>query len=151
MAPYFFDASALVKGYVHEPGSRWVRQVLTPRGTGVFISPLSGAEVLSAIARKVRGGEIDGKMQREGVGAFRMDYQHRFAHTALSAAVLEEAMALVLAHPLRGADAVQLASALLLREAAPQLRALIFVAADTALLRVARHTGLAAEDPLDHP
>ena len=80
-----------------------------------------------------------------------MDYQHRFAHTPLSAAVIEEAMALVIAHPLRGADAVQLASALLLREAAPRLKALTFVAADAALLRVARQTGLATENPLDHP
>ena len=74
MAPYFFDASALVKGYVHEPGSRWVRQVLTPRGTAVFVSPLAGVEVLAAIARKARAGEIDSVMQREGAAAFRMDY-----------------------------------------------------------------------------
>ena len=151
MASYFFDASALVKGYVHEPGSRWVRQVLVPRGPEVFISPLSGVEVLAAIARKARAGEIDGSMRQKGVSAFRMDYRYRFAHTAVSAAVTQEAMALVLAHPLRGADAVQLASALLLREAAPQFKGLAFVAADAALLRLARHTGLATENPLDHP
>ena len=151
MAPYFFDASALVKGYVHEPGSRWVRQVLTPRGTAVFVSPLSGVEVLAAIARKARAGEIDSVMQREGAAAFRMDYEHRFARVGVSAGVIEEAMALVLAHPLRGADAVHLASALRLREATPRLKALTFVAADAALLRIARHTGLDAQNPLDHP
>jgi hypothetical protein len=151
LVPYFFDASALVKGYLHEPGSGWVRRVLTRMGTPVFISPLSGAEVLAAIARKARACEIHGRTQREGVTAFRRDYQRRFAHIAVSAGVVEEAMALVLAHPLRGADAVQLGSALLLREAAPRLRALIFVAADSPLLRVARRTGLATENPLDHP
>jgi hypothetical protein len=89
---------------------------------------------------------------RDVIGvAFRADYRHRFTRTALSATVIEEAMALVLAHPLRGAEAVQLGSALLLREAAPRLRALIFVAADSPLLRVARRTGLATENPLDHP
>ena len=151
MAPYFFDASALVKGYVHESGSRWVRQVFTRKGTPVFISPLSGAEVLAAIARKARAGEIHGKTQSECVTAFRRDYQRRFAHIAVSAGVIEEAMALVLAHPLRGADAVQLASALRLREGTPYLKALSFVAADAALLRLARHTGLETENPLDHP
>jgi len=148
---YFFDASALVKGYVRESGSRWVRQILAGKGRPVFISPLSGAEVLAAIARKARAGEIDAEMRRECIGAFRMDFQHRFAHVAVSAGVVDEAMALVLAHPLRGADAVQLASALRLREATRRLKALTFVAADVALLRVARHTGLDAQNPLDHP
>ena len=56
MAAYFLDASALVKAYVQEPGSGWVRQILR-RGTNVtFVSPLSGAEVLAAIARKQRLG-----------------------------------------------------------------------------------------------
>lgn len=149
--PYFLDASALVKADVHESGSRWVRQVLALKGATILFSPLSGVEVLAAIGRKARAGDIDGQTQREGVTAFRMDYQHRFAHAALSGAVLDEAMALLLAHPLRGADAVQLASALLLRDGAPRLKGLIFVAADTPLPRVARQTGLATENPLDHP
>ncbi len=151
MPPYFLDASALVKAYVHERGSRWVRQLLIPRGARTFISPLSGPEVLAAIARKARADGMDGKAREGIVAAFGNDYRGRFARTALSAPVIEEAMALVLAHPLRGADAVQLASALLLREASRQLRALIFVAADAALIRVARHTGLETENPLDHP
>jgi len=148
---YFFDASALVKAYVHEPGSRWVRQILTPRGTRSFISPISGAEVLAAIARKARAGEIQATVFKGIVTAFRTDFRHRFAHAALSAVLIDEAMALVLAHPLRGADVVQLASALRLREAAPQFKRLTFVAADAALLLVARHAGLATENPLDHP
>ena len=151
MPQYFFDASALVKVYVHEPGSQWVRQVLRPREMRVFVSPLSGPEVLAAITRKSRVGEIDDKTKSAGARAFRTDYRHRFAHTTLSPAVIEEAMALVLAHPLRGADAVQLAGALLLRKIAPQLGPITFVAADAALLRVARRTGLATENPLDHP
>jgi hypothetical protein len=151
LPPYFLDASALVKAYVREPGSRWVRQVLSPRGTRAFISPFSGAEVLAAIGRKARAGELKGKAFKGIVTAFRADFRHRFAQTALSPVVIEEAIALVLAHPLRGADAVQLASALRLREATPQLKDLTFVAADAALLRVARRTGLATENPLDHP
>jgi predicted nucleic acid-binding protein len=148
---YFFDASALVKAYIHEPGSRWVRQVLGRGTTRAFISPLSGTEVLAAIARKQRLGELDLAARERIAAAFRKDYRRRYTHTALTAAVIEEAMALVLAHPLRGYDAVQLASALLLPAVSTRLRPLFFVSADSALLRVARQMGLATEDPLDHP
>ncbi len=151
MPAYFLDASALVKAYTHEPGSRWVRQVLGRSATRAFISPLSGAEVLAAIARKERLGELDLATRDRVAAAFRKDYRRRFAHTALTASVIEKAMALVLGHPLRGYDAVQLASALLLPAASSQLRSLLFVSADSALLRVARQMGLATENPLDHP
>lgn len=151
MPAYFLDASALVKAYTHEPGSRWVRQVLGRSATRAFISPLSGAEVLAAIARKERLGELDLATRDRVAAAFRKDYRRRFAHTALTASVIEKAMTLVLGHPLRGYDAVQLASALLLSPVSPQLRSLLFVSADSALLRVARQMGLATENPLDHP
>ncbi len=151
MPAYFLDASALVKAYTHEPGSRWVRQVLGRSATRAFISPLSGAEVLAAIARKERLGELDLATRERVAAAFRKDYRRRFAHTALTASVIEKAMTLVLGHPLRGYDAVQLASALLLPAVSSQLRSLLFVSADSALLRVARQMGLATENPLDHP
>lgn len=151
MPAYFLDASALVKAYTHEPGSRWVRQVLGRSATRAFISPLSGAEVLAAIARKERLEELDLATRERVAAAFRKDYRRRFAHTALTASVIEKAMTLVLGHPLRGYDAVQLASALLLPAASSQLRSLLFVSADSALLRVARQMGLATENPQDHP
>lgn len=151
MAAYFLDASALVKAYVQEPGSGWVRQILR-RGTNVtFVSPLSGAEVLAAIARKQRLGELDLATRGRIAAAFRRDYRGRFIHTSLTGMVVEKAMDLVLDHPLRAYDAVQLASALLLPRAPARLRPLLFVSADSALLRVARQIGLSAENPLDHP
>lgn len=151
MAVYFLDASALVKAYVQEPGSGWVRQILR-RGTHVtFISPLSGAEVLAAIARKQRLGELE-LAARDRIGsAFRRDYRGRFIHTSLTGIVVEKAMALVFDHSLRAYDAVQLASALLLPKAPARLRPLLFVSADSALLRVAHQMGLSTENPLDHP
>jgi predicted nucleic acid-binding protein len=148
---YFIDASALVKVYVQEAGSRWVRQVLHRKTTKAFVSPLSGAEVLAAIARKHRLGEIDLSTRDRIATAFRKDYRNRYTHAALTAPVIEEAMDLVLAHPLRAYDAVQLASARLLRSASTQLNRLRFVCADSALLRVGRQLGLATENPLDHP
>jgi hypothetical protein len=148
---YFLDASALVKAYIQEAGSRWVRQVLGRKTTKAFISPLSGAEVLAAIARKHRFRELELFTRDRIAAAFRKDYHHRYTHATLTASVIEEAMALVLAHPLRAYDAVQLASARLLQAASARLRPLHFVCADSALLRAARQLGLATENPLDHP
>ncbi len=151
MAAYFLDASALVKAYVQEPGSGWVRQILRRGANVTFVSPLSGAEVLAAIARKQRLGELD-LAARDRIGAaFRRDYRGRFVHTSLRGMVIEKAMTLVFDHPLRAYDAVQLASALLLPRAPARLRPLLFVSADSALLRVARQMGLSTENPLDHP
>jgi predicted nucleic acid-binding protein len=151
LAVYFLDASALVKAYVQEPGSRWVRQIMR-RGTNVtFVSPLSGAEVLAAIARKQRLGELDLATRDRIAAAFRRDYRARFIHTSLTGMVVEKAMALVFDHPLRAYDSVQLASALVLPKAPARLRPLLFVSADSALLRVARQMGLSTENPLDHP
>lgn len=151
MPAYFLDASALVKAYIQEPGSRWVRQLLRGKAARAFISPLSGAEVLAAIARKERLGELDHATRERVATAFRTDYRHRFVHTPLMGRVIEEAMGLVLAHPLRAYDAVQLASALLLPTASPRLRPFSFVSADSALLHIARQMRLATENPLDHP
>jgi predicted nucleic acid-binding protein len=141
----------LVKAYVQETGSRWVRQLLRRRETKSFISPLSGVEVFAAFARKERLGELDLASRQAILMAFRKDCRHRYVHTALTPTVVEEAMKLVLAHPLRGYDAMQLASALLLRAVSAQLRSLIFVSADSALLRIVAQKGLATENPLDHP
>jgi predicted nucleic acid-binding protein len=42
MALYFFDSSALVKRYVHERGSGWVRDTTaSPRGHLIHISLLT--------------------------------------------------------------------------------------------------------------
>ena len=151
MPSYFLDASALVKAYIREPGSRWVRQVLRRKAVVAFISPISGAEVVAALARKERMGDMDRAARDRVVAAFRVDYRRRLTHTALTDTVIEEAMILVLAYPLRGYDAVQLASALLLRGVSDPLRPLTFVTADLVLLRIARERGLAAETPMDHP
>jgi len=148
---YFLDASALVKAYIREPGSRWVREILRGKRVVAFISPISGAEVVAALARKERMGDMERAVRDRVVTAFRADYRRRLTHTALTATVIEEAMILVLAHPLRGYDAVQLASALLLRGVSGPLRPLTFVSADLVLLRIARERGLAAENPMDHP
>jgi len=65
MSLYYFDTSALVKYYVTEPGSTWVRQLVdqTDADTGqpvntIFITEISLVEVASALAILNRVGRI---------------------------------------------------------------------------------------------
>ena len=76
MALYFFDASALVKYYILEPGSTWVRELIKaadeqskqPFHT-VFMVDISTAEIAAAFAilyrmKRIRRRVWDGVLNR---------------------------------------------------------------------------------------
>lgn len=53
MTAYFFDSSAIVKRYVPEVGSDWIRAIADPAADNLLIiSRLTWVEVLSALARR---------------------------------------------------------------------------------------------------
>jgi predicted nucleic acid-binding protein len=57
MALYFFDSSALVKRYVREQGSVWVRETtVSVSGHLIHSSLLTVVEIASALARRHREG-----------------------------------------------------------------------------------------------
>lgn len=59
MSRYYLDSSALVKRYVDEIGSDWLRTLLAPdHDTLVFISRMTIVEVVSAFARRLRDGSL---------------------------------------------------------------------------------------------
>lgn len=54
MSAYYLDASALVKRYVNEPGSVWLRSLLaSPHTDLLFTSRMTVVEVISAFARRL--------------------------------------------------------------------------------------------------
>jgi len=56
---YFCDSSALVKCYVQEPGSAWMLTLLDPTaGHHLYVASITGVEVIAAVARRVRRGDI---------------------------------------------------------------------------------------------
>jgi predicted nucleic acid-binding protein len=59
---YFVDSSALVKRYVREDGTGWVRR-LTRRSssTVIYIARITAVEVTSAVARRRRGRTLPSK------------------------------------------------------------------------------------------
>jgi predicted nucleic acid-binding protein len=48
VADYFFDSSALVKAYIDEAGTNWVRTILDDPQHRISISALAEVEVTSA-------------------------------------------------------------------------------------------------------
>ena len=59
MARLFFESSALVKRYIQETGTAWVDQLLNPTARHlIHVARLTGVEIISAIARRVRTGTL---------------------------------------------------------------------------------------------
>jgi predicted nucleic acid-binding protein len=133
----FVDASALVKRYIRERHSAAVRRLLADGP--VAISRLSEVEVPSALARLVREGRLGARARDRLVDAFAVDLASWHV-VEVTAEVTALARAALLRHDLRAGDAVQLASALWLRQATPLTGLLAF---DTRLVVAARSEQLA--------
>lgn len=153
MAAYF-DSSALVKRYVNEVGSGWVRRALAhPTQESLYTALLTHAEVLSALQRKVRERQLT--QDRATVLAQRVTAHcaWRYHLLAISPAVVVHAGVLVQRYPLRAYDAIHLACALLVQRQAQQHGVPLprFVSADATLLTAAAAEEFVVDNPLLHP
>jgi len=129
----YFDASALPKRYVREPGSLKVRRLLASDAPAT--SRLSAVEIVSALMRRSREGAVSDPDCRRAVGAVTADLAAMLV-VELSSEIVTIAQTLLQRYPLRASDAVQLASCLYLREALED--EITFVAFDARLSSAAR-------------
>ena len=158
MTSYFLDASVLVKYYVTEPGSTWIRRLLDSqdRVTArwlhlVFVAEITRVEVAAGIAVIERTGRIRRSERQREYSRFMSEWLHRYVVIGLSSEALQEAAHLTQRHPLKAYDAVQLAVALRQSRALALVeRSLIFVSGDKTLLSAAQAEGLATDNPFDH-
>lgn len=109
MIPYL-DASALVKRYVTESGSKEVI-ALTSEAPAVATALISRAEVAAALARAVRLGVLDESGGRRAQRKFVREWPD-FVRVPVTEALVARAEMLAWGQALRGYDAVQLAAAL---------------------------------------
>jgi predicted nucleic acid-binding protein len=56
---YFFDSSALVKFYVEESGSAWVRSFTDAESNIIHVSSLAQVEAVSALTRRLSRRDIN--------------------------------------------------------------------------------------------
>jgi uncharacterized protein len=134
----YLDTSWLVKLYVDELDSAAVRKIVVA-SSDVVVSDLAYVEFHSAVARRRRERQLTARTASSLVARFRRDWPRRI-RVAVSRDVLLRAANLSGKHPLRTLDALQLASALLLADGAPEVPR--FGAADARLVAAAAANGL---------
>lgn len=157
MTQYFLDTSAVVKRYIPEIGSKWIQAITDiSSGNGIIISRLTTVELVSALARRQRNTVISASDFTALRQAFLYDIADK-RHSVktyfiinLTKDVLAEAQDLIVRHPLRALDSIQLACALKASKS-QQYGLFTFVTADKNLLAAATAEGLPIDDPNAHP
>jgi predicted nucleic acid-binding protein len=151
---YFLDSSALIKRYVVEIGSPWIKTLTDSQtGNSLLLVRITWVEVLSAFARRQREGGITAAEVAALIAKFRSEFNSRYRVIEVDLALVERAGELIVQYPLRAYDAVQLASALRVQSlltSMPETQ-LIFVSADNRLLDIAQSAGLAIDNPNNYP
>jgi len=152
--PYYFDSSAAVKRYAPEMGSEWVKSIIeSAKRPTVYLGQIGIVEIAAALSRKVRTRELTQRDYEAALWLFLVDVRdEEYVIAPLSDQVVELAVDLTRRHPLRGYDAVHLATAAILNAAllSAELSPLVFVSADRDLCAAARGEGLSADNPNEH-
>jgi len=153
MSSYYFDTSALVKLYIFETGSRWTKHIYDTYDDEIAMALIGVTEAAAALARRTRLGELPPRHQQFLYNRLLGDSKTRFNLFAVDEALAYLAAELTQRYPLRGYDAVHLASALKLNQQliSVGLTPLTFLSADTILCTAAIAEGLAADNPNNHP
>ena len=148
---YFADTSALVKRYIDEVGSGYVRSLLVAPDHIFYQSFLTPLEITSTFYRQHRTHALSAEELTLVLQAYTTHSHEEYALIPYSEDLMNTAAALIARHPLRTLDAIQLAAALSLRAALPAgAPPIIFLSADDRLMAVARREHLLAENPNDH-
>ena len=102
MGAYYGDSSALVKRYANETGSLWIRSLTDPQaGNDIFTAHITGIEVVAAIARKTRRGEISEHDATTAIRIFRNHFKTQYQIVLMTTGVVDRAMELAEKHRLR--------------------------------------------------
>ena len=153
-ADYFVDSSALVKRYVQEVGTSWVRR-LTRRSpsTVIYIARITAVEVTSAVARRRKDRTLTSKKASSILHRFRQHLAGRYTIIEITPALVDDAMRLANTHSLRAYDAVQLAAALDInqKEQDAGFAPVTLISSDQALNAAATTEGLTVDDPKSRP
>ncbi len=105
----YLDSSAIVKKYIHEPGSSEIADAVAA-AEAIGTTAVSRAEVVAAFRKAVRMDAIGEEDAETAVRAFSRSWPD-LVRTRVTERVVKHAAVLAWSHGLRGYDAVQLASA----------------------------------------
>jgi len=128
MVNCYLDTSAMLKQYVDEPGSEWLRAQVSS-ATSLASSQLLIVEAVSAFNRRVREGNLSWAEYQRVRDVFREDCRTAYQIVATTTAIVDLACELLERHPLRGYDAMHLATALIVDRSLQRqgLASLVFI------------------------
>jgi predicted nucleic acid-binding protein len=149
----FWDASALVKAYSPEDGTPNVERALALRNVRGFVTDFVSLEVLTALGKKLRTGEISRSAYRKRVDEFRRDFLSGFDRIDVEERTREHSHELAEKYRMFGTSAMDLLHLASARQAAAicHPRPLVMLCADKPLLDAARSEGFAVYNPETHP
>ncbi len=154
MTHYFFDSSALIKRYIAEQGTAWIRSIsFSGAGNSIVVAQITQVEVFSGVSRRKREGVIPPRTAQAIRLLLDRHMKREYLIIEVTALLIQRAEDLLGKYPLRAYDSVQLASALIAnsRLTSAGLTSMAFLSADTGLLTAATSEGLTVDDPNDHP
>ena len=91
MPAYFFDSSALVKFYVNETGTVWVRSFTDSEDNLIHVASLAKVETVSALTRRLRRLEIKQAEFDDACDELAQDFASQYRVVALTEEIIEEA------------------------------------------------------------
>jgi len=147
---YYCDSSAVVKIYLEEAGSVFMKNLCRKAPIGdIIINAIAGPEVLSALHRRFRSGDVTLEIFSQARQDFAEDYIEFFSRYPVSEPIIQLAMHLIEKYPLRGYDSVQLATAVHFQNAlrVSNGREIIFIGSDKILNTAAKTEGLTVINP----
>lgn len=139
----YLDTSALIKRFVAEKGSPLIRSIVAAPES-VATAKIAYAEVYAGLRRRKREGSLPEAQYHLACRQFERDWR-AYVRVDLLDEVLFLARDLIQRHPLRGFDAIHLASALSLQNSLG--KGITFAAADERLLLASEAEGLRPLNP----
>lgn len=149
----FWDASALVKAYTEEDGTPNVESAMALRNVRGFITDFVALEVITALGKKYRTGQISRKVYRGGLERFRRDFPIAFDNIVVEQGTREQSHRLAEKYQRLGTSALDILHLASARQAAAMChpRPLVLLCADRPLMEAARSEGLGVYNPELHP
>jgi len=117
MTVYYLDSSALIKRYRDEKGTEVLDALFENKNNSEAIttSLFTVLEITSVATRLLRANNISQSAYGQLIGEISKDFNQTIVAQSISDTTLSEAIALITAYGLKAPDAIQSASALVVR------------------------------------
>ncbi|MBI3942511.1 MAG: type II toxin-antitoxin system VapC family toxin [Chloroflexi bacterium] len=155
MSLFYLDTSALVKRYMVEIGSTWIMALANPAaGHTIIVCEITRVEAAAAIAARHRiPGGITRQQRDTAVDLLLRHCDTEYRLVPLDQSIITRAVNLTQNRRLRGYDAIQMATAMIINNQyiAAGFLPLTFVTSDNDLIVAAEAEGLPSVNPQYFP